>query len=78
MRPHPPQCIQDGIIEARVLSRLAQPLVVRLHVVKGQRIGGAQPGVDQLVTRLKEHLHALSRAQLEVVLALGADLKVRL
>ena len=44
--------------------------------VKFERIGGAQPGVDQLVARLEQHRDAIARAELEVVLALGADVQI--
>ena len=56
--------------------RLAQPLLVGLHVGKIQRIGRAQTHVHQLIARLQKQLDALPRADLEVVLALGTDIQV--
>ena len=76
MRANPPQRIQDCVVEARVLARLAQALLVGLYVGEVQRIGGAQAGVNQRVAGLEERLKALAGAELEVVLALGADQQI--
>ncbi len=76
MRPQLPDGIQNGVIQACLLARLAQPLLVGLHVSEVQRIGRAQAGVNQLVAGLKQRVDALPRAELEVVLALGADQQI--
>ena len=59
------------------LLRLAQPLLVRLHIGKIQRIGRAQPHIHQLIARLQQQLNSLPRAKLEMVLALRAHVLVR-
>ncbi len=70
--------VQDGVVEAGLLPRLAQPLLVGLHVAEVERIGGAQAAVNQFVAGLEQQVDALPRAELEVVLALGADHQVGL
>jgi hypothetical protein len=51
-------------------------LFVGLHVGKVERVAGAQPGVDQLVTGFEQHFNARTRADFEVMLALGADVQI--
>ena len=76
MLPHAAQRVEDGVVEAGLLARLAQALLVGLDVDKIQRIGGAQPLIDELVSRLKQQIDARARVELEVMLALGAHLQV--
>src|SRR5580698_5432976 len=76
MRTHLAYGIQNGIVEAGVVPRFAQALLVGLDVGKVQRIGGAQASVNQRVAWLKERVDSLPRGELEVVLALGADQQI--
>ena len=55
---------------------MREALLVGLDVGEVERIGGAQAAVDQLVAGLEQQVDALARAELEVVLALGADVEV--
>src|SRR5580658_3643306 len=78
MLPHAAHGVQDCIVEAGELARFAQTLLIGPYIDKIQRIGGAQAGIDEFVTRLEQQIDAPSRAELEVVLALGANLQVGL
>src|SRR6185312_3568810 len=69
--------VQDCIAQARGFLRGAQPLFVWLYVREIQWVGGAEARIDELVSGLEKHLDALPRAQLEMVLALGAYAQVR-
>ena len=70
--------VEDGVVEAGFLLRLAQALLVGLDVDEVQRIGGAQAAVDELVAGLEQQVEALAGADFEVMLALGADVEVGL
>ena len=68
--------VEDGVVEAGGFLRGAQPLLVGLHVGKVERVGGAQAAVHQFIAGFEQQVDALARADLEVVLALGADVQV--
>ena len=77
VRPHLPHRIHNRVVQPRGLLRLAQPLLVGLHVGKIQRVGRAQTHVHQLIARLQQQLDPLPRAELEMMLALRAHIQVR-
>ena len=62
--------------EVALLHR-SQPLAVGFGVFKVQRIGGTEPGVVLLIlTVVEQDRQASPRVQLEVMLAVGADLMI--
>ena len=76
MRTNLAHGVEDRVIEARVLLRFAKALLVRLDIREIERISGAKPAVNQFVARLQQQVQPLLCADLEVVLALGADIHV--
>src|ERR1700739_288144 len=70
--------IENGVVQSGRLLRLAQTLLVGLQVGEIERIRRPKPTDDQFVSRIQQQIQSLSRADLEVVLALGADIHVGL
>jgi hypothetical protein len=56
--------------------RRAQALLVGLHVGKVQRIGRAQAAIHQFIAGFEQQFDALAGADLEVMLALRANVQV--
>src|SRR5271166_5481781 len=78
MRSKPARRIEDGVVEPGLFLRLMQPLLVGLDVGKVQGVGGAQAAVHQLIAGLEQQIKAFAGANLEVILALGANVEVGL
>ncbi len=76
MRAHSAHRVENGIVETRLLLCNAQALLIRFHISEIKRIGGSQAGIDQLIARLEQHVDALARSDLEMVLALGANVEI--
>ena len=55
-----------------------EALLVGLDVGEVERVSGAQAAVHQLIAGFEQQFDALARADLEVMLALGADVQVGL
>jgi hypothetical protein len=68
--------IEDRVVQAGRFLRRAQALLVGLYIGKVQRVGRAQAAVHQLIAGLQQQRDPLPGANLEVVLALGADVQV--
>ena len=60
VRPQLAHRVQDRVVQAGLFLRLAQPLLVGLHIGKVQRIGRAQTAVHQLIARLEQQIDALA------------------
>src|SRR6476646_3229898 len=78
MCPYVAYGVQDCVIEARILLRLAKALLVGLDVCKVEWISRTKAAIDQLVAWFEERIQPLTRANLEVELALWADIHVGL
>ena len=76
MRSHAAERVENGVVQSGQLARLAQPQLIGPHVGEVQRVGGAQAGIDPFVARFQQKVDPRASAELEVVLALGADHQV--
>ena len=76
VRPDVADGVEDGVVEAGLLLGLVEALLVGLEVDEVERIGGAEAAIDELIAGLEQQIDAGTRADFEVVLALGADVQV--
>ena len=70
--------VENCVVEAGILLRLSQALLVGLEVDEVERVSGAEAAVDELIAGFEQEIDTLARADFEVVLALGADVEVGL
>ncbi len=78
MMPQLAHGVENRVVEAGRLLGRAKAGFIRLAVHKAQRIGRAEALVHNLVAGLEQKIQPLARPHFEMVLALGADVQIRL
>src|ERR1017187_4310676 len=68
--------VEDCVVQSGGFPRGCEALLVGLHVGKVEWVSRSQAAVHQFIARFEQQADALARADLEVMLAFGADVEV--